>query len=167
MTDSLLNHLLHILQGMKTSTFPLFLALAAACGGPPDLLEPSGAEATSPVNTNAPPAVQPDPPAGPGENPPPLEGFPCEVRAALQTHCAGCHAGAVYIPGFASRGDFIADLGGGATLGRRMVERLQSTQRPMPPPGSPTGPTADELATLSAWVESGMPAGACGDLTGR
>jgi hypothetical protein len=94
-----------------------------------------------------------------------LKGFPCEVRAVLQTNCAGCHAGNLYVETFTSRADFLADMGDGTTFGQRAVTRLNSSDRPMPPYGAERVPSVDDRATISAWVESGMPAGACGDLT--
>jgi uncharacterized membrane protein len=91
-------------------------------------------------------------------------GFPCAVREVLQTNCAGCHAGAVYIPGFNSRADLLAEQSDGRTFGQHVAERITSTERPMPPSGAERLPTSDERALISAWVESGMPGGTCGDL---
>jgi hypothetical protein len=92
-------------------------------------------------------------------------GFPCNVRAVLQTNCAGCHAGQMYIESFTSRADFLTDMGDGTTFGQRAVSRLFSADQPMPPYGAERVPSANDRAAISAWVESGMPAGECGDLT--
>jgi mono/diheme cytochrome c family protein len=150
---------------MRTNAFLVLLFLAGC--GPGSPLGDSSRTSTSPVDqtsSSPPPATDPPPVANPDPPPPAQTGFPCAVRAVLQTNCASCHTGAGYIQGFKARADFLADTGDGVTLGQLMVGRLTSAERPMPPSGMEQKPSADEVATLSAWVESGMPAGACGDL---
>ena len=146
--------------GMKTNALlPLFLLLA--CG-------PEGQSNLPPGQTSSPVIAEPGPapaPPLPVTGDPGSTGFPCEVHAVLQTHCAGCHAGAVYIPGFSTRADFLAEVGDGQSFGARAVQRMTATQQQMPPYGAERTPTSGDIATVSAWVERGMPAGGCGALS--
>ena len=146
-----------MVRGMKT-LLPFALLLTACGAGQPndDLLDSQSAPVNQPVT--ALPARQTAQQFS-------SQGFPCAVRAVLQTNCAGCHAGQVYVRGFTSRSDFLQDQGDGTTFGQRVVTRLYSSDRPMPPYGAESVPSPDDRATISAWVESGMPAGGCGPLT--
>jgi uncharacterized membrane protein len=135
------------MTGMKRLLFMLLVA----CG--PDLVTPE-------------PDLQPQPQQ---QNPPQqqqqaLTGFPCDVQAALQTNCAGCHAHAAYITGFRARADFLLTMDEGKTLGSVAVERMADLERPMPPKAAERQPTAEQKALISRWVELGMPAGECGGL---
>ena len=124
----------------------LLAAVAAASCGPAEL------EPAPPPQQQQQQPQQPEP----QQQQPVLTGLPCDVRAALQSTCAGCHAGAVYIPGFATRADLLS-------LGTKLGDRLASATEPMPPTGA-RQPTADERALISRWISDGLPAGACGAL---
>jgi len=130
------------------------LILLTACGG--DTAETFEAEIAPVVRDEPPPQlpqpVQPVPPVQPV-----LTGFPCDVGAALQAACAGCHAGATRITAFRTRDDLLS-------LQARVGQRLASTTAPMPPRGSSRPLTADEQTLLESWVAQGMPAGECGAL---
>ncbi len=99
----------------------------------------------------------------------PLTGFPCDVREVLQANCAGCHAGAVYVTPFSSRADMLEmSRGGTHQLGVEVALRLRpDATSPMPPTGVAQRPTLSERQLIDGWVQSGMPAGSCGDLEDR
>ncbi len=89
----------------------------------------------------------------------PLTGFPCDVREVLQANCASCHAGAQYVTHFDSREEV-------SQLGEKISQRLlPGAGSPMPPAGVAQQPTVAERQLLDGWLQSGMPAGACGPLT--
>jgi uncharacterized membrane protein len=96
----------------------------------------------------------------------PLTGFPCDVRQVLQTNCAGCHAGLTYVTHFKSRSDLLEmNRQGQHQLGVEIALRLRpDSTSPMPPTGVTQRPTLTEIQLIDGWVQSGMPAGACGDL---
>src|SRR5262249_44947073 len=81
---------------MKRALIVLFLA---GCG--PDLAVPQQ------QGEPPPPAMQQDAQKAPPVEVAPLTGLPCDVQAAMQANCAGCHVGAVYIPAFATRDDLL------------------------------------------------------------
>lgn len=124
------------------------LLLLLGCGSP-----------EAPPRPEPPATVEPAPDAGQPT------GFPCDVRAVLQTHCASCHVGHVYVSPFASRAD-LHEARDGRPLGQLAVERMNDAQRPMPPRGAgPAMPTAEERAIVERWVTEGMPAGSCAALS--
>ncbi|MBK7860114.1 MAG: hypothetical protein IPJ65_16170 [Archangiaceae bacterium] len=125
----------------------LLLTVVVGCGVPEKV------DAPQPMEPRAMEPVQQQPPQQP------LTGLPCDVRAALQASCAGCHAGsvAVYYRGFSTRDDLLG-------LGDKVAERLSSPTFPMPPRDAERQPTEAERLTLRQWVQGGMPAGACGAL---
>jgi hypothetical protein len=98
-----------------------------------------------------------------------LTGLPCDVKAVLQTNCAGCHTGETYAVEWATRADLLQPMddatGGMTTLGVIAVQRMNSDTRPMPPMGVAQRPSATDRATVAAWVNAGMPGGACGAVT--
>lgn len=95
-----------------------------------------------------------------------LTGFPCDVREALQANCASCHAGPTYVTHFNSRADLLALGRGTHQLGVEVALRLRPDAAfPMPPAGTQQQPTVAERQLIDGWVQSGMPAGACGPLT--
>ena len=96
----------------------------------------------------------------------PLTGFPCDVRAALQANCAGCHAGhQYYFVSFTTRDDLLQSIGSD-TLGSEVARRLTpGAESPMPPTRMERQPTLEERQLIDGWIQSGMPAGACGPLT--
>jgi len=95
----------------------------------------------------------------------PLTGFPCDVREVLQKNCARCHAG-LYVTNFQSRSDLLQlTRQGNHELGVEIALRLRpGASAPMPPTGEPQQPTLAERQLIDGWVQSGMPAGACGEL---
>jgi mono/diheme cytochrome c family protein len=92
-------------------------------------------------------------------------GLPCDVQAILQAHCTNCH-GSTPIGGAPMPLVTYANLTTHSptyplmTFAQRAVVRVQALTAPMPP----TGPrlTPDEIATISSWIASAYPNGACG-----
>lgn len=138
----------------------LVALLFVACGPEPVVQDP----VTTPVTpvTEEPPITM----NNNNNNEQPLTGFPCDVREVLQANCAGCHAGISYVPHFKSRADFLAmSRGGQRQLGVEVALRLRpDSTGPMPPVGVAQQPTLAERQLIDGWVQSGMPAGACGEL---
>src|SRR5262245_5872691 len=138
--------------GMRTSLLLTLLVFAAACDagtltGPP--LDP--VRPTSPPNEESPPTA--------GNT-----GFPCDVRAVLETYCARCHTGEIYAAEFFTRANLLASWGNGMTLGQMAATRVGKKE--MPPPGAAVPQPGDaERAVLIDWVAAGMPPGPCGPLT--
>lgn len=96
--------------------------------------------------------------AGPNE-------LPCDVREVVEAVCANCHASPPTSNApfaLTSRYDFLAPwFTSGQSVGERSVIRMKSAQIPMPPRSEP--PIAPHhLTTIEAWVDAGMPPGACG-----
>ena len=85
------------------------------------------------------------------------QGLPCDVVAILQQHCVACH-GAVPQRGaplsLVTPADFQALGNDGATVGSRVLVRVQDSIRPMPPPPNPRL-TQAELSTLTTFVRRG------------
>jgi hypothetical protein len=135
--------------------------VAAALAG--CLIEPVG---TLSDNSPPPPPPSPQPPEPVGAPDRPMDvDFPCDVRAVLETYCAGCHAGNFYIVAFSSRSVWLSAYGdAGGTFGDRAAQLV--TAGMMPPVYSAGAlPTAAERAILIDWVAAGMPAGPCAPLT--
>ena len=88
------------------------------------------------------------------------------MREVLQKNCAGCHAGAQYVAHFNSREDLLQmERQGKHQLGVEVALRLRpGAASPMPPTGLAQQPTLAERQLIDGWVQSGMPAGACGEL---
>jgi len=89
-------------------------------------------------------------------------GFPCDVRAVMQTHCAACHTGHTYAPVLASREAFLVPATDGLTVGQIAARWVEEGK--MPPAGTAYLPTDAERAVLIDWVTAGMPAGPCATL---
>jgi hypothetical protein len=155
----------------KPWTIAVALALVSGSAG-------CGSElATEPAATPAPtPAATPA--TAPSVTGPvvvtPETGFPCDVHAVLQATCASCHAGRLYYgPNFDSRADMFRPATelflvqskpvAPGTLGEHVAVALR--EQTMPPYGALAMPTPAESALVIAWVESGMPGGACGGLS--
>lgn len=89
--------------------------------------------------------------------------LPCEVATILETNCQGCH-GAVPVYGAAFSMLTMADLlspsftDASRSVAELMVERIVDVRAPMPPAPQPML-SASEIATLTAWVNGGSPAG--------
>ncbi len=122
------------------------------CAPPSALLPADG-------GTFLPDAGEPVAPGAPGE------GLPCDVRALLELHCAGCHGeplrhGAV--GRLLSRGDLLAPSPGfpGQTVAERALARMGAVDAPMPPPPSSV-PLPGEQVILARYLASGAPAGSC------
>jgi len=91
-------------------------------------------------------------------------GFPCDVRAVLETNCAPCHEGnRYYNEPLTTRDIWLTARFDGMTHGQYAAARVADGE--MPPPTAQTQPSSDERALLIAWVAAGMPAGACEPLT--
>ncbi|EYF06240.1 hypothetical protein [Chondromyces apiculatus] len=136
--------------------FVLALAAAAGCFMPPgeDPGEgPSGGGAGAPT------------PSGSTGNGAVVDGgLPCDVSAVLATYCQGCHGAEPSAPMSLLTYE---DLTAGAasdparSVAELSVERMVSTEAPMPPGSGPTVPVA-EVEVLRAWIEAGTPRGDCG-----
>ncbi|MGE0869769.1 MAG: hypothetical protein AB7P03_14485 [Kofleriaceae bacterium] len=109
-----------------------------------------------------------EPEANPGDAPPVLMNgeLPCEVAEVLAT-CWGCHAdpprgGAPM--SLTTRADLAAMslVDPSATIAQRSLVRLRDDQQPMPPRGRPR-PSDIAIEKFAAWVNAGMPEGACGE----
>ncbi|TSC24480.1 hypothetical protein [Corallococcus sp. Z5C101001] len=94
--------------------------------------------------------------------------LPCDVKAVVAERCAYCHT--TPLKGSApmallARSDFqrASSVNALQSVGQRSLERLGSAAAPMPPKSEPSLPDA-QRAVLTAWLESGMPAGTCGSL---
>ena len=91
-------------------------------------------------------------------------GLPCEIHALLKSHCQGCHsASAKNGVSLMTRANLLAPskVDASSPVWKRVVERMASSERPMPPMGKGTPVTEDELATFEAWAESGALEGRC------
>jgi uncharacterized membrane protein len=132
---------------MRTLLLPAALAAVLACAGCGSdfgaglLVDPSPSS----------PAVSDD------------TAFPCDVYAVLETNCAPCHAGNMYVVPLKTRDIWLAARSGGMSYGQYAADQV--TAEKMPPPTAPTKPSARDRALLVDWVEAGMPAGPCGPLT--
>lgn len=131
---------------MKT-LMPLLLLLAA-CG--------VGADPNTTTTPEPQTQLQPEQPAQQQQTE--LTGFPCDVRAVLQSACASCHAPAVYFRSFTTRDELVP-------LSTSAHERLSSATQPMPPYGAARQLSEVEKQTLLTWFAAGAPAGGCGPLT--
>ncbi len=90
-------------------------------------------------------------------------GFPCDVRAALETNCAPCHSGNMYVTPLTMRDIWLAKRFDGMTTGQYAAAQVADGK--MPPPTAQAQPSSSDRALLTAWVAAGMPAGACEPLT--
>ncbi|AKT36108.1 hypothetical protein [Chondromyces crocatus] len=135
--------------------FTVVLSAAAGCflpSGDGADAEPSGSGAGGPVGQGG---------SGTGAD----RGLPCDVDAVLATHCRSCHGSTPSAPmALVTYEDLAANAVSDPTrsVGALSVERMASTAAPMPPGSGPTVPAA-ERAVLEAWLDAGMPRGACGD----
>lgn len=90
------------------------------------------------------------------------DGLPCEVRATLADHCQTCHGakpsnGAPFP--LVSYQDLTRKNTAGVVIADRVLERIKSATRPMPPlPSSPL--SGAEIAAFEAWATAGTPASA-------
>ena len=109
----------------------------------------------------------------PGGTPPgnpqvPSTDLPCDVETVLSTRCWSCHGQTpvVGVPALTSVAAFMAPsrLDPSRSIGALAVARMQSTTIPMPPaPATPA--TTAEVATITAWINAGYPAGTgCGPI---
>ena len=91
-------------------------------------------------------------------------GLPCEIHALLKSHCQGCHSASAKngVP-LMTRADLTAPskVDANSPVWKRVIERMASSERPMPPMGKGNPVTEDELATFEAWAESGALAERC------
>lgn len=148
-----------MVPGMKRAL--VTMVWLTACGvetAMPDPVDPTPQQEMQPQ--------QPEPPQQPEQPQEPAPtGFPCDVQAVLEQNCAACHTGTRYVRVFTTRADFLQVDSTGQTLGQHAVEKMSDRQAPMPPAEETQRPSADQKATIAAWVSAGMPAGTCGALT--
>ena len=92
--------------------------------------------------------------------------FPCEVGAALQRNCWGCHgqqlmyAAPMPLTTWETVQGMTRD--GQEKIFQRITKRMHDVREPMPPsgacaPGGPCKPTPQEIAVLDAWIAQGAP----------
>src|SRR5689334_22590580 len=102
---------------------------------------------------------------GPGPGPGPVngngggDGDACKVQALLQARCVSCHAASPIngAPMSLASLDFLrlqSQKEPSQSVAQRCVERMKSTDNPMPPVGG-TPATADEIAVVSSWIDAG------------
>jgi uncharacterized membrane protein len=90
-------------------------------------------------------------------------GFPCDVQAMLETSCAPCHAGNMYVVALTTRDIWLSPRSNGTPYGQYAADQVAAAK--MPPPTAMTQPSSGDRALLAAWVAAGMSAGPCGPLT--
>jgi hypothetical protein len=91
-------------------------------------------------------------------------GLPCAIEKLLQTRCQGCHGA------MAKNGVPLmtlehlmapAKVDANVPVFERVLARVMSPERPMPPTGKGMPVTKEELALLQAWIDDGTPAEHC------
>jgi len=90
------------------------------------------------------------------------DGDGCKVQALVQSRCVSCHAASPINGAPMSLASLDAlrlpsQKETSQSVAQRCVERMKSTDNPMPPAGG-TPATADEIAVVSSWIDAGMPA---------
>ena len=132
--------------------------LVTSCAGQ---VGPAQEQDTDPPDASGAPSPGTDPDAEP---PPDTTDLPCDVFEALTT-CRSCHGST---PRFGApmslvgHGDFHAPTPSDPTrpVYRTARARIHDPHSPMPPASA--GSLSDtELATLTAWLDAGAPAGSC------
>jgi len=108
--------------------------------------------------------ADPDAPVDPGPGPAPT-GLPCDVANVLSAKCTSCHGDPLTesAPFSILSYDDLASPSPkdkSQTVAERSIARMQDNSSPMPPSPHPLA-TAEEIATLQAWVDAGMPKGTC------
>jgi uncharacterized membrane protein len=91
-------------------------------------------------------------------------GLPCEIEGLLKMRCQGCHnANAKNGVPLMTHQHLMAPskVDANVAVWKRAIERMASSERPMPPMGKGQPITEEELAMFEAWVEQGMPAERC------
>lgn len=89
-------------------------------------------------------------------------GFPCDVAKVLSDNCWSCHGSSPKggAPSFATFEAFTASAGNGKTYADLAIERMRSSDNPMPP----SGPIADDqISVIENWVSSGPSRDTCSD----
>jgi hypothetical protein len=130
------------------SLLGLLLLLSSACGGSLGVAHDS---VHDPVVTDTDTDTDTDADTG-------IEaGFPCDVRAVIETYCAKCHAGQYYTIAFLTPEIVRA-------YGEMMMNRMLDPVRPMPPIYEQARPTAGDIALIAAWLYAGGPEGDCGTI---
>jgi mono/diheme cytochrome c family protein len=91
-------------------------------------------------------------------------GLPCAIEKLLQTRCQGCHGA------MAKNGVPLmtlehlmapAKVDANVPVFERVLARVMSAERPMPPMGKGMPVSEEELALLQAWIDDGTPAERC------
>jgi uncharacterized membrane protein len=132
---------------MRTLIFPAALVAVLACAD-------CGSDFAGGVLVDQPP---PSSPAATDD------AFPCDVYAVLETNCAPCHAGNMYVVSLRTREVWLTPRWDGTSYGQYAADQVAAEK--MPPPTAVTQPSAHDRAVLAGWVAAGMPAGSCGPLT--
>jgi hypothetical protein len=92
-------------------------------------------------------------------------GLPCEINALLK-RCQGCHsAQAKNGTSLITHANLMAPSksDNSVAVWSKALERMASSEKPMPPMGRGQPVTEEELATFEAWVNDGAPAERCDD----
>lgn len=136
-------------------------ALAVACGGTTTEAGGSSSGGSSSSSSSS---------SGSSGDPTPVKtDLPCAVQTVLEKNCQSCHASSpkfgAPIP-LVTRADLLAPAPSDASkrVIDRVLERVASDAKPMPPPPAERLAQADR-DVLSAWVTAGTPANAEGCTT--
>ena len=104
-----------------------------------------------------------------GASPVAADGLPCDVASLVQNRCASCHGPTPLptLPTLVTYQGLTAPAQSDPTMTNAevAVARMQSTQSPMPPAGSPAA-TPAEIAAMQTWIAGGYPMGSCGGAGG-
>ncbi len=143
----------------------LLLVAVAGSAGMACYVETAGSFGDDGNGNGNTPSTDPDaaPPLDDAGNPV-ATGVPCAVETILSKYCWSCHG---VTPSAPTRLVTYSDLTGPSATNKNVSEasealaRMQASTGPMPPSGPK--PTANEIATFSAWVSAQTPQGAkCG-----
>jgi mono/diheme cytochrome c family protein len=92
------------------------------------------------------------------------DALPCAIEKLLKTRCQGCHSAQ------AKNGTPLmnfenlmapAKVDPNQTVFERVLARMESAERPMPPMGKGMPVTTEELAQFRAWIDQGTPGDGC------
>lgn len=92
------------------------------------------------------------------------KGLPCDVEKLLKMRCQGCHsAQAKNGVALMTFEDLMAPAKAepNVPVFERVLARIESSERPMPPMGKGMPVTEAELAMLRAWIDDGTPGDRC------
>lgn len=84
-------------------------------------------------------------------------GLPCDVQQLIENRCIACHLSSSTLPMLTYEDlQKPAPSDGTKSMLKMAVERMKSTDKPMPPPPA-LAPTAEEVAILEGWLKLNAP----------